>query len=162
MRAVLLPVLAMLLPLAACGRSEEPRNYADASDNAAVQEPDSPIEGEPPASPSPPPKPPSATVTDQSRLPAAFLGEWTGVNADCADKAADMHLAITPRALQFYESQGTIVGVAQASPRAVRIDASYEGEGQSWTRKQTLTLSDGGDRLTITDEDSSVARKRCS
>ncbi len=162
MRAALLPILALLLPLAACDRSEEPHNEASPSEPVIVDETDVPSVDEQPAPEERPQRPPSARVTDRSRLPGAFLGEWTGTNADCADAVADTHLSITSRALQFYESQGSIVSVAQAGPRAVRVDVSYEGEGQSWNRQQTLTLSDDGSRLTVADEDGSFARKRCS
>ena len=161
MRLALL-LLPILILLSGCGRDDgQPENVASSANHADVEvteETETP--GDEPNDDSSGP-PPSTVVNDATRVPAAFLGEWTTADQSCADRSAVTRLLVQPRALQFYESQGTIVSASQAGPRAIRVAVSYEGEGQSWSRDQTLTLSADGSRMTITDADGSIVRKRC-
>lgn len=94
-------------------------------------------------------------------LPVAFRGKWTGKGQDCADARSDMLLTVSARELRFYESVGTITGVEGGGPGAVIVTAKYEGEGQSWTQRQKLTLSADGDSLTILNQGVTTTRKRC-
>lgn len=80
-------------------------------------------------------------------IPAQFRGRW-GINtADCkGDAAAKGLLTIQDRQLIFYESRG-MLDRAEPSTAPNSFVASYRfsGEGQQWTRTETLTLS--GDKL---------------
>lgn len=100
-----------------------------------------------------------STIPAPGTLPIAFRGFWTGLEDDCGDARSDRRLMIGPKELRFYESVGKVTAVKQAGPFAVVVDANFEGEGQSWSRQQKLTLSKDKARLTIANQ---VERKRCS
>ncbi len=100
-----------------------------------------------------------STIPAPGTLPIAFRGFWTGLDDDCGDARSDKRLMIGPKELRFYESVGKVTAVKQAGPFAVVVDANFEGEGQSWSRQQKLTVSNDKTHLTIANQ---VERKRCS
>lgn len=178
----LIPI-ALILALAACGQQnrtntsdsltttipsvEDNGAIASESNASAIAEPEGGTQGggdaEYPGSGGSYPAPPSgaalSTIPAPGTLPIAFRGFWTGLDDDCGDARSDKRLMIGPKELRFYESVGKVTAVKQAGPFAVVVDANFEGEGQSWSRQQKLTLSKDKARLTIANQ---VERKRCS
>jgi hypothetical protein len=102
-----------------------------------------------------------ALVTVSGTFPAAFRARWTALNGDCRDTRAAMWLEITKRELHFYESVATLIHLERKARNTLLTEARYEGEGQTWMRRQTLTLSPEGDRLTIEADGTKTTRKRC-
>lgn len=109
-----------------------------------------------------PAAPSRAASSSPGAIPPAFRGYWTGLDIGCGDTSSHMRLGIGAKDLRFYESVGTVATVEQAGPDAVIVDARYEGEGQSWSRRQKLTLSPAGDRLTVANQGNAITRKKCA
>ena len=77
-------------------------------------------------------------------IPAGFLGRWSETQASCAKPGDMSRLTIYADTLVFYESQGKVTAVRQTGPDEIRIDARYQGEGESWSRSSQLRLADKG------------------
>ena len=90
--------------------------------------------------------PPSTAPVQQAEIPERFRGVWDYVEGSC-DPSSDLRIKILPRAIEFYESHGTITGVLVESPDVVIIELAMEGEGEKWTMQRRFTLEDGGTRL---------------
>lgn len=108
------------------------------------------------------PKPPAkkAVLVASRRLdaiPAAFVGEWNEKLEDCGTGMNDSRLRIEPRRISFYESDAEVVRIELHGARAVTVEASLAGEGETWTDKFRLVLSRSGDDLTI----AGTTRRRC-
>lgn len=97
----------------------------------------------------------------ESLIPAALQGRWTGIGDDCNDKTAEQELSITPKELIFHESVGTVTSIERQADGRIKINASFTGEGQSWTRGLTLKPSARGQELTMVNDGVAVTRKRC-
>ena len=78
-------------------------------------------------------------------VPAIFHGRWGMVPADCTSTRGDAKglVTITAEGLKFYESQARPAGNIKTSADSLSGDFAFTGEGQSWTRYQTLELQDG-------------------
>jgi hypothetical protein len=156
-----------LMGLAACNRDAD--NSSNASLNAPI--PSSPNDAAPEnpsdnAVPSERTQPsgsagPNGAQPVRGSLPVAFRGKWVGKGQNCADARSDMLLTAGARELRFYESVGTLISVEGAGPGAIIVTAKYEGEGQSWTQRQKLTLSTDGNSLTILNQGVTSVRRRC-
>ncbi|SCW80223.1 hypothetical protein SAMN02927924_02982 [Sphingobium faniae] len=96
-----------------------------------------------------------------SLIPAALQGRWTGIGDNCDDRSAELRLSITPGTLIFHESVGTVTGIERQADGGMKIDASFTGEGQSWTRSLILKPSAKGQELTMVNDGTAVTRKRC-
>ncbi|MCP1471798.1 hypothetical protein J3E64_003511 [Sphingobium sp. OAS761] len=161
--------LVMVLILAACGGEDNgdsdgnrrPGAVSNMLDQALpnAQDVPTPANAIDPVEPAPAIKtPPPATA---GLVPAAFQGRWAGLDDRCGDKAAPMELTIAADELVFHESVGTVKAVRNEADGKVAVDASFTGEGQSWTRSLSMALAAGGRRLTITNDGEAVTRKRC-
>jgi len=150
-----------LLGLAACNKDAE--NSSNASLNAPIPSSNdtAPENSSDHAVPSESSSGPGGTKPAKSALPFAFRGKWTGKGQNCADARSDMMLTAGATELRFYESVGTLISVEGAGPGAIIVTAKYEGEGQSWTQRQKLTLSNDGNRLSILNQGVTTVRKRC-
>lgn len=105
----------------------------------------------------PPPPPPAE---DAGVIPPRFVGNWNVDAAACARPAASIDgVRVTPGALLFHESAGTVKNVESLGPYHIRITADYDGEGERWTTTQTLRIT--GNRLTIDTEGQRFSRVRC-
>ncbi|MBT2188420.1 hypothetical protein [Sphingobium nicotianae] len=92
-----------------------------------------------------------------ARIPAAFRGTWSGTAATCGKPGDDMRLAVNVDSLVFYESEGRVTAVRPLGANRIEVTANYSGEGDEWSDKSVLALSDGGVALTI----GKVKRVRC-
>jgi predicted small lipoprotein YifL len=148
MRRVRLPVFACLalLSIAACGRRDPvaDENAAAARAEAALPTVNKPVpdaDGAPPPSTAPATKPVAARVG----IPTALQGRWGLTPADCVTTRGDAKglLIITGDRLSFYESRAIPAAGLQTSPDSISGNFDYTGEGQTWTKYQSLKLADG-------------------
>jgi hypothetical protein len=101
---------------------------------------------------------PSGTPTEGSGIPefgipVALQGNWGMVPADCTSTRGDAKglLRISGTTLTFYESVGRLGTVKERSDKSIRADFGFSGEGMTWTRGETLTVSNDDKRLTRTE-----------
>ena len=151
-------MLIPLLLLGACGGSAPANNASSAQAETDRSEPvaDSAIDDRgngvvalPPAA--------TPTPTVASTFPAPFRGRWGMVANDCDPARADAKGLMTVEAdrLRFYESRGAPTRIEIASPFKLTAELAFTGEGQSWTKRTTMTLIEGG--RTIIREESGPA-----
>ena len=100
---------------------------------------------------------PPGGETGAGAIPQAFRGNWSSSTASCGRPGDNMRLAVGADSLIFYESVGKVTAARPLSPNRLSVTATYSGEGETWTDTAALTLSNGGDVLTI----GSVKRVRC-
>ena len=93
------------------------------------------------------PAPGAAAVRTATTIPA-FHGEWNADLAVCASGLNDARLRIGPRDLRFFRAWRRSAAQTEATPY-ITIDADFEGEGESWTRRVRLSLSSRRDALTM-------------
>lgn len=90
-------------------------------------------------------------------IPAAFLGEWNERLADCGTGNNDTRLRIEPKRIRYYESDAEVRRVVIHNSRAVTVEASFAGEGETWNDTVQMVLSRSGADLTTGD----LTRHRC-
>jgi hypothetical protein len=83
---------------------------------------------------------PAAQAASSPTIPARFIGVWDAETGSC-DPASDLRLDITPQAIGFYESQGTLTGLAEAIDGSTAVELAMEGEGDTWDMTMTISLS---------------------
>lgn len=86
-------------------------------------------------------------------IPAALRGRWGLSPGDCTSTIGDAKglLVVGDNELRFYESVAIPAGDVQTSANSISGDFAFTGEGQNWTKHQTLELRDGA--LVRTDRD---------
>jgi hypothetical protein len=138
---VRLPVIsfAAMAILAACGK---PDPVADNANGAKLPAPvkdtaPSPL-GTPPENDTRPAN--AASATPEGTIPAALQGRWGLTPADCTSTRGDAKglLVISTAELRFYESRAVPKSVLKADADSISGDFDFTGEGQSWTRFETL------------------------
>ena len=84
-------------------------------------------------------------------IPAKLHGRWGLTPGDCTSTRGDAKglLVVGGDGLQFYESRAVPARNVHSSPDSFSADFGYTGEGQSWTKYETLTLK--GDKLVRTE-----------
>jgi len=134
-------VLVLAAGLCACGRSEpvaqEAKNGSSLPDVNTV-------------SPSPTGGPPSenstttnTTATAAGVIPPALHGRWGLTPADCTQAAAEGQLVIDGNELRFYESVAVPTAGVVTSAESIGGDFNFTGEGQSWSKYQSLRVKGG-------------------
>ena len=93
----------------------------------------------------------NAKPAPAAAIPSALHGRWGLTPADCTSTRGDNKglLIIGPEQLQFYESRATPVANVKSAVDTFSADFAFTGEGQSWTRFQTLALQ--GEKLVRTE-----------
>lgn len=113
----------------------------------------------------PPQKPSGATQTsDPSQLiPVSLQGRWGLTPMDCTSTKGDAKglLIISATDLKFYESRAVPTETAQSGPDSITGDFNYTGEGQTWTKFESLKAK--GDQLVRTESNptASFTYARC-
>lgn len=133
---------ALPLLLAACGRPDAVAH--NEQDAAALPAPTSA------ATPSPTDAPPATSTKPApvagvgSAIPSALHGRWGLTPADCTSTRGDAKglLVVEPGRLVFYESRAVPSPGVQTSPNSVSGNFAFTGEGQEWTKYETLELQD--------------------
>ena len=150
-------LLALAFALAACDANdpvaEEAENTAGlpSVDNVAGGR-----DGQPSADGAPPANgtatvPTTGDPAPAASIPAALHGRWGMTPADCTSTRGDAKGLLVVRAdgMVFYESEAVPARNVQTSKDSISADFAFTGEGQSWTKFQTLTLDD--DKLVRTE-----------
>ena len=143
-----------LLALAAC-QANAPDNAAH--DAVAARQAEAPIKDIETL-------PPDETVVEPGNgsveeaaaaIPASMQGRWGLVPADCTSTRGDAKglLTVTPDMLQFYESRAKLTKVVGHWPEKLKAEFAFTGEGQSWTRTETLSLTNSSNTLVREDEE---------
>lgn len=80
-----------------------------------------------------------------AEIPESLLGRWALTPADCMPGRADAKglMIVLPDGLRFYESRARLVKLNDSSPDSISGDFAFTGEGQNWTRYESLSLQDG-------------------
>ncbi|HET7577191.1 MAG TPA: hypothetical protein VFK19_11595 [Sphingomicrobium sp.] len=163
MRATsLILAVAVLVTVGACARRDP---VADNAEVAAANMPPT----VPPATPSPDGAPPAnatAPVTapaPAAAIPASLQGRWGLTPADCTSTRGDAKglLVITPGELRFYESRAVPSPGAQTDDNSVSGNFHFTGEGQSWTKFETLERRKDELVRTETDPTASYTYAKC-
>lgn len=157
-RIILIPLLA----LAACKAAPETNATQDAEAANQADAPVKDVETLPPDETMPPPANENESAAPKT-IPAAFLGRWGMVPNDCDPTRDDAKglVEIGADSMKFYESRAKLSKVTGAWPEKIEAEFAYTGEGQSWTKKETLALTGSSNTLTRTEDGASFTYKRC-
>jgi hypothetical protein len=93
----------------------------------------------------------AAPAAPVAALPAALHGRWGLTPADCTSTKGDTKglLVVNRDRLRFYESRAVPAGNIRTSGDSFSADFAFTGEGQNWTRFETLQFKK--DRLVRTE-----------
>ena len=129
----------LVLALFACSKPDPVDKAAPAASNLPeVNTPAPSASGEPHVATTPAGPLPAAVV----KIPAALQGRWGLTPVDCMPGRDDAKglLVITPGDLRFYESRAVPVANVIADEDSIAGNFAYTGEGQSWTKYQSLKV----------------------
>ena len=75
-------------------------------------------------------------------IPAALHGRWGLTPGDCTSTRGDAKglLIVSASSMKFYESRAVPASDAQANRDSITGNFAFTGEGQTWTRFQSLEL----------------------
>ena len=143
-----LAAVAALFALVSCSRPDPVADEANNVDSLPTLNQAKPTAtGAPPANTaaSDPAAPSGASI------PAALQGRWGLSPGDCTSTRGDAKglLVVSADHLQFYESRAVPAGKTQSSPNSINGDFAFTGEGQSWSKYESLELQ--GDKLVRTE-----------
>ena len=147
-----LPVisLAAMAFLAACGKPDPvAENASGAKLPAPVNDTAPSPEGTPPENDTAPATP--AAAIPEGTIPAGLQGRWGLTPSDCTSTRGDAKglLVISTRELRFYESRAVPRSILKADGDSLSGEFDFTGEGQSWTKFETLERN--RDRLVRTE-----------
>ena len=137
-------IIVAAASLAACGRpdavADEAKN-GSALPNAMSSAP-SPTGGAPSAGTA---AGNSVSTAAGTEIPPALRGRWGLSPTDCTSTIGDTKglLVVGDNELRFYESVAAPAADVQTSPNSISGDFAFTGEGQNWTKHQTLELRNG-------------------
>ncbi len=95
-------------------------------------------------------------------IPAQYRGRWGMVPADCTSTRGDNKGLITigDTTIRFYEATATLKEQRPAIATSFSGQFALNGEGQQWTKVETLTRT--GDTLKRADDEGSFTYARCA
>lgn len=141
---------ALILTIAACGKRDP---VADNANGAALPAPVNDTTPDPAGSP-----PTNATTpangvapTATATIPAPLQGRWGLTPADCTSTRGDAKglLVVTANRMTFYESRAVPSTGVETDGDSISGNFDFTGEGQAWTKYESLKRS--GDKLTRTE-----------
>jgi len=145
----LAPWIAIAVALAGCGRPDAVADEAENTESLPSVER---------SSPSPTGgRPGNAAATasgavSTAAIPVALQGRWGLTPGDCmTSHGSEGLLTISPTEIRFYESVAVPAAGVQTSANSISGEFAFTGEGENWTRHQTLELRRG--TLVRTDRD---------
>ena len=154
---------SLILAVAACGGRDPVANGANQvtalpakaiPGKSALADPNP--TGAPPANATTPAEPTSAPA---ATIPAAFHGRWGLAPGDCTSALGDAKglLVINGGELRFYESRAVPAPGVHADPGSHSVSGNFRftGEGQTWTKFETLQLQK--DRLVRTESNAAAS-----
>lgn len=131
--------LFVIIALGSCGQSDP---VGDEQHTAALPDPVNQGSASPTGAP-PPAGAASGTPTRGSAatIPAALIGRWGLSPDDCtAGGETQGLLIVSPGELQVYESRAVPAADVQTSANSISGEFAFTGEGQQWTKHQSLEL----------------------
>ena len=143
----LLPAALLSLALIACTQSD-PNNIAIDEANNVAATADDVMPSENAATP---PEDNVAAGNDTAPvaavIPAQYRGRWGLVAADCTSTRGDAKglIAVDDKTIKFYEARATLREQRPAIATSFSGLFGFTGEGQTWERVETLTVT--GDRM---------------
>jgi hypothetical protein len=156
--------LALIAAIAACSNPGPVANGANQITAVPAQsnEPEPTPAGGPPAhhanAEAPVPQPSAPTA-----IPAALQGRWGLAPRDCTSALGDAKglLVVSASELRFYESRAVPSADVQTTPSSIGGIFHFTGEGQTWSRYETLKRS--ADKLVRTESNpaTSYTYARC-
>jgi hypothetical protein len=147
----IVPVVFAIAALAACNR---PDPVAENANNVealpTVNQPAPNPSGAPPANAA---EAQGAIPAPAGRIPADVQGRWGLTPGDCTSTRGDAKglLVVSADRLQFYDSRAVPSPGIQIDADSVSGNFAFTGEGQEWTKYQTLERQ--GDKLVRTERD---------
>ena len=162
MARLLLITLTLLYALTACNKpgpvDENARSAAASLPEINATAPTT--IGEPHVATGPAQPLPQPSVT----IPAALLGRWGLSPADCTSTRGDAKglLIVSPTELRFYESRAVPANDAQTDSDSISGDFAFTGEGQSWTKYESLKIDKQVLVRTETKPTASFSYAKCS
>ena len=139
-----LPVFncAMILAVAACGRQDPVANGANSVTSVpqTMDQDRARPGGGPPTGATPPVHTAPTGSGPASAIPAALQGRWGLSPRDCTSALGDAKglLVIKSGELRFYESRAVPSPGVQTDADSISGNFSFTGEGQNWTKYETL------------------------
>lgn len=138
----------VLLSMASCGKPDPVASNVAAANPPVSANADAPDPlGGPPANATGGAPAPASAESDNAApaIPAVLQGRWGLAPADCTSTRGDAKglLVIGPSELRFYESRATPSPGAQADSDSISGNFRFTGEGQSWTKFETLQRDKG-------------------
>lgn len=103
-----------------------------------------------------------AQVKPYQEVPQAFQGVWQADLEQCGSQVSETRLEISPKQIQFYESQGPIQEVVSDGQTTLKVKVELSGEGETWLTEREFQLSDDQNTLTAIGGDTPLVRYRCS
>jgi hypothetical protein len=96
-------------------------------------------------------------------IPVALQGRWGLSPADCTSTSGDGKglLVVTPVDLHFYESHAVPAEVVEMDGHSIAGNFAFAGEGQSWTRYESLKLDKQVLTRTETNPTASFSYAKC-
>jgi hypothetical protein len=134
---------ALMATIVACGQRDPVANDVNAmAGPAATNAPEPSADGGPP--PTTTAAAPGTPTDATARIPAALQGRWGLSPGDCMTMRGDEKglLIITADQLRFYESRAVPAADVQTGADTISGNFAFTGEGQSWTKYQSLQLKD--------------------
>ena len=135
--------LAAIAAVAGCDQRDPVAN--DANANGALPQPVNEASPNPEALPptnAAEPEAANAVSPAASGIPAALHGRWGMSPGDCTSTRGDAKglLTISREEMRFYESVAVPAEGAEAAANSISGTFSFTGEGQTWSRYQSLQL----------------------
>lgn len=149
MKRFRIPVMSglIILSIAACNKRDPVAAEADTTVGfPSVENVAGGTDGNPSADGSPPANVATAPATQAqpaaAAIPAALHGRWGLTPADCTSTRGDAKglLLVSADGLKFYESRAVPARNASVSGNSIGADFDFTGEGQSWTKFETLQI----------------------
>lgn len=86
---------------------------------------------------------PAKATSPAASIPAALHGRWGMTPADCTSTKGDAKglLLVKGDGLTFFESRAVPARNVSASNDSIGADFDFTGEGQSWTKFETLQIT---------------------
>jgi hypothetical protein len=97
-------------------------------------------------------------------IPAALQGRWGLTPVDCVPGRSDAKglLVVTPNELKFYESRAVPAGDVTTDQNSIAGNFAFTGEGQSWTKFESLKIDKKVLVRTETKPSASFTYAKCS
>lgn len=138
--AILL-ALGTTIWLLACSKPDPVATNATAVNvPAAIAKPRLDPQGGPPEKEAAPTAPSAAS---KAAIPLSLQGRWGLTPGDCTSTRGDAKglLVVTAEGLKFYESRAVPAGGTTADQDSITGNFDFTGEGQNWTKFETLELN---------------------